>query len=192
MILYSTGFNFIKSFHIIFVVCYFTGLFYLVRLFIYHTETLGKPEPERSVLQRQYLLMENLLWSVITVPAGTLVLLCGLTMLCVEFRFYLSSSWMHLKLTFVLLMILYHLICRKIFRELKNNIFRFSTLQLRMWNEVATLLLFCIVLAVVLKQDFIVYGHWIALGLVVLGITISLFIRRIKRMKDKKSHMDDL
>ncbi|XOD69547.1 MAG: CopD family protein [Flavobacteriales bacterium AspAUS03] len=192
MTLYSTGFNLIKTFHIIFVLCYFAGIFYLVRLFIYHTETLEKLEPERSILQRQYLLMENLLWRVITVPAGTLALFSGLTMLCVEFHFYLTSPWMHLKLTFILLLILYHLSCQKIFHELKNNLFRFSTLQLRMWNEVATLLLFCIVLAVVLKQDFIIYGHWIALGLVALSMIIFLLIRRIKRMKDKKSHVDDL
>lgn len=192
MTLYSTEFNLIKALHIIFVVCYFSGLFYLVRIFVYHTEALQKSDPERFFLQRQYLLMERLLWRVIVMPAGGLMLASGLTMLWVASHFYLSSSWMCLKLTFVLSLVLYHWVCGKIFRELKEGIFRFSALQLRMWNEVATLLLFVIVLAVTLKQDFITYGRWIAFGLLTLGLLIMGIVRGVKRWKDKKSHVGDL
>ncbi|XOD66919.1 MAG: CopD family protein [Flavobacteriales bacterium Tduv] len=192
MSLYSTGFNLVKALHIIFMVSYFSGLFYLVRLFIYHTEALKKSESEKTFLQRQYLLMERLLWRMIVAPGAVFTLIFGLTMLCVESRFYLSSSWMYFKLVFILLLFFYHLGCWKILHELKHGVFRFSGLQLRIWNEVATMLLFAIVLAVVLKRDFVLYEHWIAFGFLILGMLIIVILKHLKRLKDKKSYVGDL
>ena len=69
-----------KCIHIIFVVSYFAGLFYMVRLFIYHTEALEKEEPERSILHKQFSFMEERLWNIITVPALILMVLSGIYM----------------------------------------------------------------------------------------------------------------
>ena len=66
---------YLKSLHIVFVVTWFAGLFYIVRLFIYHTEANDKPEPDRSILFKQFVHMERLLWYVITWPSAILTLI---------------------------------------------------------------------------------------------------------------------
>ena len=70
-------FSYLKALHIIFVVTWFAGLFYIVRLFIYHSEAESKPEPERSILQKQYKLMEKRLWYGITWPSMILTITFG-------------------------------------------------------------------------------------------------------------------
>ena len=73
-------FSITKAIHIIFVVSYFAGIFYMVRLFIYHTEALEKDEPERSILHRQFSFMEERLWNIITVPALIIMSVTGIYM----------------------------------------------------------------------------------------------------------------
>ena len=70
-------FKYVLSLHIIFIVTWFAGLFYIVRLFIYHTEAEAKPEPEKSILQNQYKIMEKRLWYGITWPSLVLTLIFG-------------------------------------------------------------------------------------------------------------------
>src|SRR5690606_609824 len=102
-----------KAVHIIFVITWMAGLFYMVRLFIYHTEARQKPESEYVVLHRQFMLMENKLWWIITTPSMYLAVLAGLTMLYLA-PGLLTMGWMHVKLTFVLGLVIYHFICQRI------------------------------------------------------------------------------
>ena len=143
---------YIKALHIIFVVTWFAGLFYIPRLFIYHTEAQKKPEPERSILSNQFKIMQKRLWYGITWPSAILTY---------TFAFWLAYSmfglsfpgWLLLKLMFVFGLTLYHFQCGTIYRRLQNDEFKWSATKLRFWNEVATLFLVAIVFIVELKDQ---------------------------------------
>ncbi len=148
---------YIKALHIIFVVTWFAGLFYIVRLFIYQTEAAAKSEPARSILLDQYHLMAKRLWYGITWPSAIITLLMGLYLL----HLYLPDIplWLWLKIGFVLGLYIYHLLCHRIFLQLQRNITKYTSQQLRVWNEVATIFLFSIVFLVILKNAMsMVYG----------------------------------
>lgn len=172
----------IKAIHIIFVISYFAGLFYIVRLFIYHTDTQEKTEEEQSILRKQFSFMENRLWDIITVPAGIIVLITGITMLYLNAGL-LYQPWMHIKLTAVLLLIGYHLWSWKTLKEVQRDRYKMKSVRLRMMNEVATLLLFIIVFAVVLKSAFMTYWYWILISFVAVGVLIMLIVRLVNRNK---------
>jgi putative membrane protein len=172
----------IKAIHIIFVVSYFAGLFYIVRLFIYHTETQDKPETEQNILRSQFRMMEKRLWNIITVPAGILVLVSGITMLSINSAL-LSQPWMHIKLTTILLLVGYHLWSYKTIKEIQKDVFKMKSVKLRMMNEVATLLLFIIVFAVILKGGIIAHWYWILISFVAMGVLIMLIVRLVNRDK---------
>jgi putative membrane protein len=110
---------YVKSIHIIFVVSWFAGLFYIIRLFIYHTEAEERPENERDILQAQFIIMEKKLWQIITTPAMVLTLLSGITMLILN-PYYLQQPWMWVKIGFVLGLLVYHFFCQRILNQLKN------------------------------------------------------------------------
>jgi len=172
----------IKAVHIIFVVSYFAGLFYIVRLFIYHTETQDKPEAEQNVLRKQFRFMEERLWNIITVPAGILVLATGITMLILNSAL-LTQPWMHIKLTAVILLLGYHLWSWRTLKEIQKDQYKMKSVRLRMMNEVATFLLFIIVFAVILKGLFMQYWYWILISFVAVGVLIMLIVRLVNRKK---------
>ncbi|SDM17128.1 CopD family protein [Siphonobacter aquaeclarae] len=176
-------YEYLKSLHIIFVVSWFAGLFYLPRLFIYHTEANDKPEPAREILLAEYRRNEKLLFNAIMIPAMWLTLLSATWMLYL-FPYWLQQSWMHLKLLFVAGVIGYHFYCRKLLLELRENRFRHSSPQLRLWNEVATILLFAIVFLVVLKNalDWI-YG---VAGIIAFAVLLMTAVRMVKRLRERK------
>jgi protoporphyrinogen IX oxidase len=173
-----------KALHIIFVVSWFAGLFYLPRLFVYHTEARDKPEAERIVLFEQFEKMEKLLLNAIMVPACWLTLICGFTMLWVTPAF-LEQGWMQLKLGFVAGLLFYHWYMRKILLELRRGVFRFTSPQLRLFNEIATIFLFSIVFLVVLKNT--VDWIWGVLGLLAFAILIMTAVRMVRRIREKKN-----
>ncbi len=173
-----------KSLHIIFIVSWFAGLFYMPRLFVYHTEAHDKPEPERGILFRQFVKMEGLLFRAIMVPALWLTLLTGFTMLYIT-PAWLGQGWMQIKLGFVAGLVVYHFYTRKLLYELKAERFRFSSLQLRLWNEVATVFLFAIVFLVVLKSA--VQWIWGVVGLLLFAVIIMSAVRLAKKVREKKS-----
>lgn len=173
-----------KALHIIFVVSWFAGLFYMPRLFVYHTEANDKPSPEREILSAQFTKMEKLLWNAIMTPACWLALLCGTAMLYLS-PAWLDQGWMKLKLVFVVGLLAYHSFTRKILLELRAGKFRFSSFQLRLFNEVATIFLFSIVFLVVLKNT--VDWLWGVLGLIAFAIVIMTAVRFAKRMREKKA-----
>ena len=174
---------YVKSLHIIFVITWFAGLFYMVRLFIYHVEAEQKDEPAKSILQTQYKLMAKRLWYIITWPSGILASLFAVWML-VLYPGYLTEVWMHVKLSFVFGLYFYHGVCHKIFNQLQNDEVKYSSFKLRMWNEVATLLLFAIVFTVVLKSA--ISWVWGVIGIILFGILLMLSIKLYKNIRAKK------
>jgi protoporphyrinogen IX oxidase len=169
-----------KALHIIFVVSWFAGLFYMPRLFVYHTEASEKLSPEREILFAQFTKMEKLLWNAIMTPACWLTLICGTAMLYLS-PAWLDQGWMQLKLVFVAGLLVYHLFTRKILLEIRSEKFRFTSPQLRLYNEVATIFLFSIVFLVVLKNT--VDWLWGVLGLLAFAVLIMLAVRMVKRMR---------
>ena len=178
-------FDIIKSLHIIFVVSWFAGLFYMVRLFIYDREANDKIEPEKSIIQKQLQLMQNRLWWIITTPAMVLSVIFGIWMITLNSKYYLSSPWMHLKLTFVFLLLIYHFLCQKIMNQFKIGIYKWTTGKLRLWNEVATLFLVSIVFIVVLKSTL----NWLygTIGFFGIGLLLMAGIKFYKFIQKKRN-----
>ena len=172
----------LKALHIIFMVSWFAGLFYIVRLFIYHTEAQEKNEQEKEILGRQFKIMEKKLWWIITTPAMILTVIFGISMLFLN-PALLKMDWMHLKLTFVVLLLVYHFVCQKIMRKLNNNIFVWSSNKLRLWNELATLALVTIVFLVIMKNSL----NWIygTVGFFAVAIALMVAIKIYKRYRKK-------
>ncbi|MFT4662051.1 MAG: putative membrane protein [Patiriisocius sp.] len=173
-------FLYLKSLHIIFVVTWFAGLFYIVRLFIYHTEAEDLPEESRVILQNQYKIMSKRLWNIICWPSAIITLILAVLLLYTN-PYYLQLPWMHIKLGFVLLLYLYHFACHKIFKQLQNNVISYTSNKLRIWNEIATIILFAIVFLVVLKST--TGWIWGVLGLVGLFVGLMLAIKLYKSMR---------
>ncbi|MEN8857582.1 MAG: CopD family protein [Flavobacteriaceae bacterium] len=175
--------SYVKALHIIFVVTWFAGLFYIVRLFIYHVEAQDKEEPAKSILQTQYKLMSKRLWYIITWPSAVLAGIFAVWMLVLE-PSYLTMIWMHVKLSFVFVLYFYHIGCQKIFNQLQKDVIKYSSFKLRIWNEIATLLLFAIVFIVVLKSA--ISWVWGVVGILLFGIVLMLAIKLYKKIRAKK------
>jgi protoporphyrinogen IX oxidase len=140
---------YILPLHIIFVVTWFAGLFYIVRLFIYHTEAEKKPEPERTILQNQYKIMERNLWYIITWPSMILTYVFGSILLYHLYGMNIPP-WLIVKLMFVFGLTLYHLQNHAIYRKLAKNKITWTSTQLRLWNELATIFLVPIIFIVII------------------------------------------
>tara|TARA_R110002126_G_scaffold124451_3_gene266471 strand:- start:46375 stop:46983 length:609 start_codon:yes stop_codon:yes gene_type:complete len=175
---------YIKALHIIFVVTWFAGLFYIVRLFIYQTEAEDKLEPAKSILQTQYKLMSKRLWYIITWPSAILASFFAFWMLYQE-PSYLRMPWMHIKLSFVLALYFYHGFCHRIYKKLQKDTISYSAFKLRMFNEISTILLFAIVFLVTVKSA--ISWVWGVVGIVLFGVLLMLFIKLYKRIREKKS-----
>jgi len=174
-------YNYIKSLHLIFVVTWFAGLFYIPRLFIYHIEATDKPSPDKEILSDQLKLMTKRLWYIITWPSAVLCTIFAFWLLFL-IPGWLEQPWMHIKLLFVLL-IVYHLKTHMIYLQLQRDEIKYTSNFMRIWNEGATVILFAVTFLVILKGTF----NWIfgVLGLIVLGILLMLGIRLYKRIRDK-------
>ena len=171
---------YLKAVHIVFVVTWFAGLFYIVRLFIYQSEANQKEEPDRGILTLEYKRISKLLWYAITWPSAVLTLILGLSML---HKYPELPIWLIVKLCLVVLLYLYHFSCHYFFRKLQKDIYVLSSLQLRLWNEIATILLVSIVFLVVLKNTLdMTYG---LLGLLIFGVALMLTVHLIKKIRKK-------
>lgn len=174
-------YNYIKSLHLIFVITWFAGLFYIVRLFVYQIEANDKISPEKEILQKQYKIMTYRLWYIITWPSAILASLFAIWLL-ILMPAWLQMPWMHVKLGFVVILIAYQLKCHQIYNQLQNNIFNHSSNFMRLWNEGATLILFAVVFLVILKNAF----NWIygVLGIFLFSIIIMLGFKFYKRIRE--------
>jgi len=174
---------YVKALHIIFVVTWFAGLFYIPRLFIYYIEAQKKSETERDILSPQLVLMTRRLWYIITWPSLVLTFIFGFWMI------YLNPSllfmiWMQIKLTFVGILVLYHLKNQQLYLRMKANQLTWSSSKMRIWNEVATVVLFAVVFLAVLKTSI----GWVfaVVGLIALGVLLMIGIKAYKSYRLKK------
>lgn len=174
---------YLKALHIIFMVTWFAGLFYIVRLFVYNAEGLDKPEPEKSILVKQFQLMQKRLWFGITWPGMILTWLFGWWMVY-ENPYFLTAGWFHIKLSFVLALTVYHFVCHRIFKNFQSGAKRYSSFSMRLWNEVATLFLVAIVFIVELQNTL--SWIWGVMGLVVFAALLMIGIKAYKKWREKK------
>jgi protoporphyrinogen IX oxidase len=177
------SYNYIKALHLIFVITWFAGLFYIVRLFVYHAEAKVKSELEQRILIPQYQLMEYRLWYIITWPSAILATLFALVLLWFMPGF-LQMDWMQVKLVFVVFLWLYHLKCHAIFSELQKDEVRYSSNFFRLWNEGATIILFAVIFLIVLKNSI----NWIygVVGIILFSVLIMLGYKFYKKLREKK------
>ncbi|HYF32890.1 MAG TPA: CopD family protein [Chitinophagaceae bacterium] len=172
---------YIKALHIIFIVTWFSGMFYIVRLFIYNTEAGEKPDMEKNVLRTQFAVMIRRLWLGITWPSAVLTIGLGL------YLWQLLGTafpWLMIKLGFVAGLVLYHLSLHVIYMQQMRGVFRYSSMQLRIWNEVATVFLVAIVMLATVKQEISVV--WGLTGLIGLMILLMSAIRIYKALRAGK------
>jgi len=178
-------YNVIKALHIIFVVTWFAGLFYMFRLFVYHTEAALKPEPSRSILMDQYRLMEKRLWYGITWPSAILTLIFGTWLLIVQ-PIWLTQPWMHLKLFFIVLLMMYQFYGQSLLKKINLQPERISSFKMRLMNEAPTVILIAVVFLVVMKEA--VSWIWGTLGILGIGtlLTIAVYAYKKRRAKNEK------
>ena len=176
---------YIKALHIIFIVTWFAGLFYIPRLFIYNTETGEKATAVRDALRSQFTIMMKRLWYGITWPSAILTLLFGTLTLWSGgwLQHFGQHTWLHIKLLLVVLLYGYHFSLHVILRQQVKGIFKYSSQQLRVWNEVATIFLVAIVMLVTVKQNM--SALWGILGLLAFVILLMIAIRLYKRIREK-------
>ena len=174
-------FNYIKSLHIIFVITWFAGLFYIPRLFIYYIEASFKSDPEKKILMDQFIIMMNRLWFIITWPSSVLAIIFGLWMIVLVPN-WLFENWMIAKLGFVFLLVLYHLKTHFILKELQSGLIKYSSNFMRIWNEITSVILVSVVFLVVLKNNI----SWFKLtvGLIIFISSLLFIIKLYKRFRN--------
>lgn len=175
-------YEYFKALHIIFIVTWFAGMFYIVRLFIYNTEAAEKKEPEKTILQKQFSIMIKRLWLGITWPSAIITLILG-PLLVMKGYWYKTlfdeaGKWLLIKLFFVVLLYIYHFSLHAIYKQQARGIFKFSSQKLRIWNEVATIFLVAIVILAAVKQSM----SWVW-GIVGLFAFIIVLMSAIKIYK---------
>lgn len=173
-------FFYIKALHIIFVVTWFSGLFYIVRLFVYSAEAREKEEPEKSILLKQFSIMQKRLWYGITWPSAILTILFGIW---VGLLYGSLPVWLLIKIFFVGGLFIYHISLHLIFRQQQRGVFAWSSGQLRIWNEVATIFLISIVMLAVVKQLLSIV--WAIGVMVIFSLFLFIAIRVYKHYRKK-------
>ena len=175
-------YNYIKSLHLIFVITWFAGLFYIPRLFVYQIEAFHKPSPDKEILGKQLKLMSKRLWFIITWPSAILATLFAVWLM-IFMPSWFQQSRMHVKLAFVLLLFIYHYKTHIYYKQLQNDDIKVTSSFMRIWNEGATFILFAVVFLVILKSSI----NWIfgVIGIIVLGILIMLGFKLYKNIRSK-------
>ncbi len=175
-----------KSLHIIGVIVWFSGLFYLVRLFIYHEESKNLEEKLKMAFDDQYSLMEKRLANIITTPGMVLAVTMAICMIIVQPQ-WIYQTWLQIKIIFVICLLIYHFFCYRIMNAIQKGTSKISGRQLRLINELPTLLLFIIVLLAIFKNNFPTSSAtWSVVGLIIfMLISIQLYSKIRKRNEDK-------
>ena len=169
-----------KALHIIAVVAWFAGLFYMPRLFVYFSEANEKSEPEKSILQNQFKIMQKRLWYGITLPATILApTFAGILLPMWDIR---HTPWLRVKLWLVIGLFIYEAYLHLIFLQQQKGINLHSSFKLRIINEIATLFLVSIVFLVVLKNA-ISFLFAIA-GLVIFGLILLSALKLYKKVRE--------
>ena len=171
----------LRALHIIGIVCWFAGLFYLVRLFIYHVEAFDEAEPKRSILTAQFALMARRLWYAITVPAMCLTTVAGVWLM-LGYHDVMHEPWLQVKLVFLAILFGYHYDCGRIRKRLAQGDRSHTSRQLRIYNEVATFLLVGIVFVAVSRNGGMAFKA--LAGCALLFVILVLFLR--KKLQGRK------
>mgnify|MGYP000533249308 CR=1 FL=1 len=178
-------YSLIKSLHIVSFVAWFAGLFYLVRLFVYHTEAFGKTQIEKDILTKQYHIMESRLYRIICNPAMMLTWIFGIVMIYMNgWEWYKANIWLHFKIGFVILLTLYHLYNKRIISALKVDKRVMSPFKFRLYNEVPTLFLLTIVLLAVYK-NLLNFGYTFV-GIIAFAIILFLIAKIYRKQRLRK------
>lgn len=181
-----------KAFHIVGMVAWFAGLFYLPRLFVYHAEASEQPEPARTILKNQYQVMEKRLYSIIMTPAMLLTIAMAIGMVVTQ-PALLKETWLHIKLAFVLLLIGYHHYCKTLMKQLAADTCRLTGQQFRWFNELPTVLFVATVLLAVFKNSLPTSPTaWIIVAMVIaMAATIQLYARKRRLDREKQAALGD-
>jgi protoporphyrinogen IX oxidase len=176
-------YQYIKSLHIIFIVTWFAGMFYMPRLFIYNTEAKDKTPEVKEALQQQFRIMMKRLWFGITWPSAVLTLIFGPWMWFLYSQFAVPQ-WLLVKLMFVAGLYIYHYTLHRIFQQQMKGVLKYSSQQLRIWNEVATIFLVAIVMLASVKDSM--SWVWGLIGLIAFIILLmsAIKIYRMVRVKN--------
>jgi putative membrane protein len=174
---------YLKALHIIFIVTWFAGMFYIVRLFIYNTEAGERSEFERDILRNQFTIMIKRLWLGITWPSAILTLIFGPWVMYSFGYFNAVPSWLWIKLLFVVFLYAYHFTLHSIYKQQMKSVFKYSSQQLRVWNEVATIFLIAIVMLVVVKQNM--SWVWGLTGLILFVVLLMSAIKMYKLLRTR-------
>jgi protoporphyrinogen IX oxidase len=176
---------YLKAIHIIFIVTWFAGMFYIVRLFIYNLEANDKPAEEKRILQGQFNIMIKRLWLGITWPSAILTAIFGpwvwVDVYGFDFLFQPGGKWLLIKIIFVILLYIYHFTLHRIYKEQVKGIFKYSSGKLRIWNEVATVLLVAIVMLATVKQS--ISWVWGVVGIIGLVVVLMSAISIYKKLR---------
>jgi protoporphyrinogen IX oxidase len=175
-----------KAFHLIGVVVWFAGLFYLVRLFVYHAEASQEPEPAQTILKKQYELMEKRLYRIITTPGMLVTVAMAIGLLTIEPE-VLKDGWLHFKLAFVAALLAYHHYCGRIMKKLAAGECKWTGQQFRALNELPTIFLVVIVLLAVFKNNLPTdITAWVIFGLIIaMAASIQLYAKKRRLDKEK-------
>jgi putative membrane protein len=169
------------------MVSYFAGIFYLVRIFVYYKDTDDFADEKKKILREQYIFMARRLWNIITVPAGVIMTVCGITMILLNLGL-MKMPWFHLKLTFLVGLAFFHYWAwRKLFliKKLNGEMLSTSNVKLRQINEIATFILFLVVFTVILKSSVIKYWWQLITGFFVLVFLIMMTVKLVNKNKKK-------
>jgi protoporphyrinogen IX oxidase len=181
-------YQYLKALHIIFVVTWFAGMFYMPRLFIYNTEADGRDEMVKNALHQQFNIMMKRLWFGITWPSAILTLVLGVSVMFKggwnTILFTEQARWLLVKLGFVLLLYMYHFSLHRIYKQQVQGIFKYSSQQLRIWNEIATIFLVAIVMLATVKES--ISFIWGIVGLVCFVVLLMSAIKIYKVIRNKK------
>ncbi len=169
-----------KALHIVGFISWFAGLFYIVRLFVYHAEASERPEPERAILHPQLELMAARLWKIITVPAMVLTFIGGLSMVA---KLTVIPVWLHIKFGLLAGLLIYHFWCGAIRRAQLRKTSTWTGRGLRVFNEIGTMFAVAIVFLAVYKSAISI--AWGVGGLLGLGITLMLGIRLYRKLRER-------
>ena len=135
----------IKAFHIIAVVTWFAGLFYLPRLFVYHAMS------EDDVSRERFKIMEQKLYRIIMTPSAVIAVLMGTGLVLMNWQYFLSSHWFQLKILCVAFLVAYHLLCGHLMAKFARDENTHSHRFYRIFNELPVMMLVIPVILVVVK-----------------------------------------
>jgi protoporphyrinogen IX oxidase len=170
-----------KALHIVGFISWFAGLFYIVRLFVYHAEAGERAEPDRTILQAQLELMAARLWKIITVPAMVLTLIGGVMMVA---QLHPIPTWLHIKFGLLAGLLGYHQWCGSIRRRQAAKTSTWTSQKLRMFNEIGTMFMVAIVFLAVFRTTMSI--AWGVGGLLGLGVSLMLGLRFYRKLRTRK------